>query len=250
MSVNAKLLAVFQIERQIQGLSTRLRAAERFLTEQTRQVDELTTKLTSLESQKKQLAASVAERESEAARLNARLEELREKMNTAGTNREYQAFLGEINTIKDSKTEVDEQVLSLLGDVESIDAEMATTSDQLSERKTLQKRAQTEKAEREGEISSRMDELSSEREEASKDVPRDKLQMLESLVSERGDEAMASIEILDKRRHEVSCQSCMMAVPVEIVSSLMRNEVTMCPNCGVLLYIEEAAAAKLAPAKR
>lgn len=250
MSVNAKLLAVFRVEKQIQGLRSRLRGSERFLAEQTRQVDTLTQTVGSLEGQRKQLAAKILERESEAQRVDARMTELREKMSSASTNREYQGFLTEINTLKTSKSEVDDEVLGLMTQAEELDQQLEGAKAQLGERETLKAKAGDDRAEREKEIADRLAELEGERAEAAKDVPKDKLAMLESLVAERGDEAMASIDILDKRRHEACCEGCMMTLPVEVLSSLMRNVVTNCPNCGVLLYIEEAAAAKLAPAKR
>ena len=48
------------------------------------------------------------------------------------------------------------------------------------------------------------------------------------------EDAMASIEVLDKRRHEISCTACMMTLPVETLNSLLTGSLTNCPSCGCL----------------
>lgn len=250
MGPNLKLLAVFRVEKQIQGLRSRSRSAERFFAEQTRRLDELATTLSSLEGQHRQLRATISEREGEVARIDERMEQARDRMNNSQTNKEYQALLVEVNTLKIDKTKIDEETLSKLSESEGLEAEIEKVKSEIAERETLQKRAAAEKAEREAESSGRLDELLAERAEAAADVRADHLELLESLVAERGDEAMAEIEIMDKRRHEVSCGACMMALPVQILSRLLSHEVTLCPNCGCLLYISEAAAEKLAPAAK
>lgn len=250
MSANQKLLAVFRVEKQIQGLSSRARAAERFFAEQTRQLGLLNERLDSLRTQQRQLKASVAEREGEMARIDERADQARERMNNSQTNKEYQALLVEVNTAKVDRTKIEEEVLSKMGEAERIEAEIAEIETQIAEREALRDRASKEKAEHEAESAGRLAELRAERDRAADDVRKDHLEMLEDLVNERGDEAMANIEIMDKKRHEISCGGCMMALPVQILSGLLSNEVTLCPNCGCLLYIDEAAAEKMAPAAK
>src|SRR3954469_19618533 len=100
MSVTESLLRVFRVDQQLQGLQSRLRAAERFLGEQTKQLQTLDSKREALASQLKQSQVAVANHEGEMARIDARIEQLREQMNAARTNKEYKAFLTEVNTLK------------------------------------------------------------------------------------------------------------------------------------------------------
>ncbi|MEO1511874.1 MAG: hypothetical protein AAFU70_07370, partial [Planctomycetota bacterium] len=104
MTVTDKLLRVYRVDRQIDGLKSRLRAAERFLNEQTRLLKELDTRSDSLDTQLRQLKASMADAEGEAQALDQKVTELRERMSTAANNKEYQALLTEVNTFKDQKT--------------------------------------------------------------------------------------------------------------------------------------------------
>ena len=100
MDVTAKLLAVFQVDKQLRGLKSRLTAAERFLGEQSKELSGLDAKQHALETQLKAVTAQTMGAEGEAKRLEARIAGIREQMNNAKTNREYQAFLVEMNTFK------------------------------------------------------------------------------------------------------------------------------------------------------
>src|SRR6185295_7164516 len=109
-----KLLRVFRVDQQLQGLQSRLRAAEKFLEEQTKQLQQIETKRDTVHTQLKQMQATVADHEGEMARLDARVEQLREQMNAARTNKEYKAFLTEINTIKADRSAAETAALEVM----------------------------------------------------------------------------------------------------------------------------------------
>ena len=106
MTVTDKLLRVYRVDRKIDGLKSRLRGAERFLGQQNEQIETLGKRATVIESQIRQLKASQADAEGEAAQHEAHINELRERMNSASTNKEYKALLAEVNTFKDKKAEL------------------------------------------------------------------------------------------------------------------------------------------------
>lgn len=251
MSQIDKLLAVYKIERQLRGLQSRLRTAERFLQEQERQLVGIGSQRESLESQLRQLEASAREREGEMALLDERIEKLRNQMNTASTNKEYQALLVEVNGQKVEKGRVEEEAIEMMEKVDQVKAELEGTTQQHAERQKIRDVAQTDRAQRSDEIKDRVAELQAERERVAAEVEPRILAQLEKLLEERDEDAMASIEVLDKRRHEISCMACMMTLPVEQLSSLLSGVLTTCPNCGCFLYLDEEATAKLgAGAKR
>jgi len=71
------------------------------------------------------------------------------------------------------------------------------------------------------------------------------------LVETLDDEAMAPIEIQDRKRHEFTCGACMMSLPVETMSSLMASgEITRCVSCGCVLYLEESNREAMTAGKR
>ena len=60
---------------------------------------------------------------------------------------------------------------------------------------------------------------------------------------------MAPIEEQDRKRHEMTCGSCMMSVPVETLSALLSgSRLIRCVSCGCILYMEKELAALMQPA--
>ena len=247
MSVTKQLLDVFRVDKLLRGLRSRLEAAERFLSQQAAQLAELEKQKTTLETQAKQLKATIANEEGEAARLEARIAIIREQMNSAKTAKEYNAFLTELNTYKDQKGQFEEKTLGAMSKVEEIDKTLSTIAAQHGERVKIVGTARSDRDLRESEIKDRVAELQAQRDTLTAAMPAKELNMLEQLIKARGDEAMAPIEVLDRRAHEGSCSACMMAVPVEAVSALMGGKLVTCPNCRCILYIEEETFAKKKP---
>ncbi len=240
MTVTEKLLQVFRVDLQLRGLQTRLTAAESFLVQQNKQISQIDTQRNALESQLRQLKASLADAEGEVARLDERAAKLREQMNAAGTNKEYQAFLNELKGLEQQKGEAESQALEHMTKVEELTAELDQLNTSRGERDAMQSVALQDRDARAAEIKDRLAELTAERSALAKDAPDDALRTLEKLLARMGDEAMAPVQIEDKRRMEFSCGSCMMSIPIELVSTLLsRGDVTTCASCGAILYLAE-----------
>jgi len=251
MSETAKLLKVFLVDKQLSGLTARLRAAERFLGEQTSQLSSLEASKQTIESQLKHLGASVANQEGEMARLDARIEQLRNQMNSAQTNREYKAFLTEINTIKADRSKIETVALEQMAQIDALRAQSASIDAELAERKRMQSVAADDKTKRAEEIRERVEALKQERDALAREVPAQVLAMYTSLFARRDEESMAAVEVQDRKRHEFTCGSCMMSIPVETVNRLMTHgTITRCVSCQCILYMDAAATEAMQPAKR
>ncbi|GJM19167.1 MAG: hypothetical protein DHS20C14_13800 [Phycisphaeraceae bacterium] len=250
MGVTDKLHRVFEVDRQMRGLQSRLRAAERFLAEQERQIGELETSLASLKSQLRQLTASSSNSEGEVTRLDAHIEELRERMNNATNNKEYKALLTEVNTFKEQKTAAEGEAVGQLETVDRLKEQVASHEESLAERTKVRKVAKSDRDQRADEIKDKLAELQGQREALVADVPAHVMSVYVELIEVREDEAMAPIEIADRKRHEYHCGSCMMSLPVETMSALLSHgELTRCVSCGCILYLEESTREAMA-AKR
>ncbi|PHQ81784.1 MAG: hypothetical protein COB69_03730 [Phycisphaera sp.] len=251
MNETKKLLAVYQTEQKLRGLQARLGAAERFLSEQERRLTTLGEQHGSFESQLRQIDASTKESEDEMARMDERMEKLREEMNNARTNKEYQAFLVEVNGLKIERGRVEEEVLGLLEQADAVKTEIEQSVTSKDERQKVRDVAKQDRDTRHGEIKNRVKELEIERDQLAGEVNPRILFELQRLLDDRDEDAMAGIEIIDKKRHEISCASCMMSLPIELLSKLLSGALTSCSNCGCFLYLDEDTAAELQPtAKR
>lgn len=247
MSESANLLRLFRVDQQIRGLRSRLTSAEKFLAEQQRQHSELSERLASLTASLKQSKTSGAGQEGEAARIETRMAALREQMNTARTNKEYSAFLLEINALKAQKEAAEKLQLEQMEQGEVYNKQHKEMQAQLEQRAGVLAKAKADRSAKEAEIKDRLNELTKQREEVKSTVDAEHVRMLEDLIYRLGDDAMSQVEEIDRRNHEWSCGGCRMAVPAEILSHLARNHVVRCPSCRCILYTEQDVVSKKLP---
>ncbi|RMH13971.1 MAG: hypothetical protein D6695_02505 [Planctomycetota bacterium] len=246
MHVTQQLLKVFRVDQQIQGLEGRLKSAERFLDEQVRQLAKIESTRATIEGQLRQLRASIANIEGETSQIDEHIAELRERMNSAKTNKEYKALLTEVNTFKERRNALDESELEHLDKVEKLEAQLSELEASHEAREKMRTVAEQDRGKRAEEIRDRLEALKAERAKLASEVPADALDVYERLFEERGEDAMAPLVVVDRKRHEYICGSSMMSVPMETAMSLMSGKLTLSPNDGCILYLTEEAAEALA----
>lgn len=250
MDVTNRLLRVYQIDRQLAGLQSRLRAAERFFAEQSKQLAILDAKHAALDRQIKQINAAVANLENDTRSTDERLEQIREQMNAARTNKDYKTYLTEVNTLKADKGKVEEEAIAQMARADELKAQLAELETQRAERSKMRDVAESQCAERKAEIADHVEELKNERTEAAADVPANMLSDYELLYEHREEEAMAPMEITDVKRHEYHCGACMMAVPMQSGVALLTGQFTNCPNCQCILYLSAETAEAITPTSK
>jgi uncharacterized protein len=240
MTVTASLLSLFRVDQQLRGLRTRLDAAERFLKSQSDQHQDLVSRFTAMELQVRTAKAAIGSDESETATIDARMANLREQMNAARTNKEYSAFLTELNTLKTQKEGIEQRELEQMEKLQALEKQLAELAVQREERAKVAGQAKTDRDARETEIGGRLTELAAQRAKLAGDVPKDALKVFEDLVRLRGDEAMAQVEVLDRRAHEYTCGSCQMTLPVETLNHIVKGTLVRCANCQCILFSADA----------
>jgi uncharacterized protein len=241
MGVTSKLLRLYRVDQQLNGLKRRLRAAERYLAQQDRELSSLDERCTALETQKRQLESAIHNDETEAKALEQRIETSRDRMNNAQTSKEHSALLTEVNTLKADKGRIEERVLENMQALETIREELETVAKDRAEREKVKTIATTDRDERQSEIAERVAELEEQRKEALADVPASALGVYEQLLEQfdDDDEVMAPVEEQDRRNREYTCGACYTHLPVEQVNVLLnRGDLQRCPSCSVILFME------------
>ncbi|GJQ28445.1 MAG: hypothetical protein HBSAPP03_03290 [Phycisphaerae bacterium] len=251
MNVTAKLERLFQVEKQARGLRGRLDSAERFLAEQTKELAALDAKKAALESQVKSLLAASGDAEGESKRLEARMTTIRGQMDQAQTTKQYQAFLVEMNTLKTDQGKAETAALEAMTKVEDVRKQLAEIEALRATRDQVRKVAVTERDARQAEIQTRLTELQAQRQTLAADVPADALSLLNTLLKNHGDDAMAPVQVEDRKRHEYTCGACQMSISIEAVSGLLsKGSLTRCGSCQCILYLDEAAQKALEPPEK
>lgn len=248
MTVTEQLVRVFLVDKQLRGLQSRLGGAEKFLKEQSTQLQDLAGKQASLETQQKQFVAKIKDGEGEMARLDARITALRTQMDNAQTNKEYQALLTEVNTHKVDREKIEATTLELMAKLEEVRKQLTQIEGLTQERERVKQVAADDRSKKQSEIQERLDELKAERARLAADVPQDVMLILDRLILQRGDDAMAPVEVQDAKRHEFNCGACMMSLPVDVVFALMTSgRMTKCSSCGCLLHVDEESVRVITP---
>lgn len=247
MSVTAKLLSVFRVEQMLRGLKSRLNTAEKFLVDQERLLKALDAEHQKTAAELKQLKTSIAGEEGETSAIDARMEKLREQMNNSKTNKEYSAFLAELNTLKAKKEEIEKNEMEEMTRVEELQKKNDERATARDERARIVEKARADRDARAVEIKDRVDELTARRNELARDIPAEALKMLHDALTIHGDEAMSPVEVVDRRNHEWSCSNCQMTLPVETVNAISMHKLTRCISCKCVLFTEEDVVSKKKP---
>jgi predicted nucleic acid-binding Zn-ribbon protein len=248
MNVTEQLLRVFQVDQQIRGLQSRLNAAETFLKSQQKDLAEIAAAKKAVEATLLQHTLVASDNEGEVKRLDEKLSTLRTQMNSAQTNKEYQAFLVELNTFKTARDKHEVVALEAMTKVEELRKQVAELDAKAQQRDQVRDVAAKERDARFAEIETRLNELKAEREKHTADVPENDMRMFQRLLDQRGDQAMGSVEIIDRKRHEYNCGVCYMALPMEAVSGLLSGgKLTRCSSCQCVLYLNADAMKAMQP---
>ncbi len=160
-------------------------------------------------------------------------------LNQARTNKDYSAILTKINTQKADKSKLEDQILNLMGQIDTyqaalreIETDIETDQQKLDD---LELQSQ-EKQQVEQKI---LDALLKQRQDASGHVPGEQRALFDRLAERYDGEVLAKIEPNEKRRSEHTCGGCFMSIPLEIINSLMsRDDVQVCANCGRILVLD------------
>lgn len=240
MSITDRLLSLYRIDQQIQGLTTRVSAARRYAQAQTQQMSDLEARRAAAQAQARQLAATAANLETDVKGLDERIESLRKRMNEANSAKEYKATLTELNTVKADRERIETEAIEALGKVDAMNAQIAEIEAQIEQRRKVHEVAVRQLEREESEIAERLAELKDSRQAAVSAVPSEVMADFEQLARRNDGEAMAEIVEEDRKRQEYCCGACNMTVPVEVVSVLLRRAgLANCPSCRRILYMSD-----------
>jgi predicted nucleic acid-binding Zn-ribbon protein len=200
----------------------------------------LAAKLAAAQKSQKELQAKAGNLDLDLKTRDAHIEKLRTQQQTAKNNKEYQAFLIEINTAKVDKTKVEEEAMRVMEQVDKASAESAALTTQLeAERKRLTELAaqidDTLKA-----LQAEVDALMPARREAAAALPPKVLAEFDRLADRFDGEALSALARPDRRREEYLCTSCNMDLVTDVYNKLhSRDELVFCPSCRRILFIPE-----------
>jgi predicted nucleic acid-binding Zn-ribbon protein len=250
MSLQDDLRKLFALDTQLRGMRTRLDNATGRVKRQQTKLDQLNRQLAELVDQHKHAMAKAITAEKTAKEGDEKVEHLREQMNNAKNNKEYEAMRDQIATLKLEKGKTEDEAIKQMEKSEQLAAQVAAAQAAAAEQAKAVALAENEVKESRAELGTRLDELTVERDNAAKIIPEKMLAEFNKIADIHDGEAMAPVVVESHKHREYSCGGCQLSLPVERVSSLMRvnDYLITCTNCGRILFIEKQTF-QTAPAK-
>jgi len=195
--------------------------------------DELKTAQMKVEKEKEIIEELEKERKKKEKELETdkdKIKKLEAKLYELKTNKEYQAFLKEIEAVKAANDRTEEDILVLMDKVEDIKKDHISSTSYL---KIREKEIEVEKTKIEKDIQS-MDKIITELK-----TERDNLL---SIVNER---LRSTYLVLREKRNGIAvstakngvCLGCFMNIPPQLFIEVTKNrQLIQCPSCGRILY--------------
>jgi len=235
---NNALVKLYQADQQLREAQTRLDSVTRNVRLQEKKVLDLTAREAAAKTELTRLKAHGAELDLENKAREEKIEKLREQQTQAQTNKEYQAFLVQINTLKVDKGKVEEEQLETMEKVEKLSAEADVLSTQKSTETTKLETMKSQIDSQVKDLSAEIDALRPAREEAANAVPLKALDTFNRLGERYEGESLEAIDKPHPKREEYIATSCNIDLTVDVYNRLhSRDDLVFCPGCGRILYI-------------
>jgi predicted nucleic acid-binding Zn-ribbon protein len=203
------------------------------------QMDELEKKFVELsavvETKREQLEALRKRRKEKDKQLQAGQETLkktRDRLLEVKTNREYQSMLKEIETFETKNSRVEDEIISLLEELDVFEKELNTQEADLDAQR---RRYEEDKASMTKELNSIAEELdlcARKSEAVRKKIPADTLRKYEQIKNAARGVAVVSV-------WKEVCDGCHMSIPPQLYNELQKSNVLItCPSCSRIIYWE------------
>jgi uncharacterized protein len=182
-------------------------------------------KIESLEKMRRQKEGQLVLEQEKIKRTEGRMFEVK-------TNKEYQALLSEIETIKETQSREEEEILRLMDEIDEVrkslqkkEKEVTVTLEKIEkERKGLEEKLAHEEVD--------WKKQTERREKVSKQLESNLLRLYNTLMERRHGVGVVGVK-------NETCQGCFVHIPPQMFIEAQKNSALIqCPNCNRILYWE------------
>jgi len=215
------------LEAEKRSLPLQRRKAEAELQAAREKPDELANEIKTLrvELGKKELDLRVRE---------GHLAQLRVRLNSATSNKEYRAIKQEIGSAEADKSLLEDEILVLMTKCDELEASREKAKEHLEQEKKKQQQALKQIEQREIRLDSQIRELLELRKNLARQVDPEVFSIYDRLIERHKTDAVVPVSA-----REMVCTGCHISVQVQTINLLMKNdEIVRCKSCGRILYLE------------
>ena len=244
---NLALLQLFRVDSDLRKANDDLDQATRGLRIQKKRAELAEQAHAATGTKLKQVKAKQMELDSDLKQRDEHIEHLRLQQQEAQNNRQYQAFLGEINTQKVERSRVEDDSTNKLQEIDVLTAQLEQQAQAAKDERRQAEELEANIGTTTAELQSRIDALQPTRDAAADKVPAGPRAAFERLADNYDGEALAPIGHIEGKEERYYCTACNMELVVDVYNRLRtRDDVVTCPGCGRMLYIPEELTPEMA----
>lgn len=228
-----KLVDLQKIDYEIYNLRRELKEKPDFIAQLKDKFENSKAGLAKLEDNLKNLLVDRKAKELELQSKEAEIARANTQLSSLKTNKEYQAKLNEIEHLKADKSVIEEKILILFDEGDTINALLAKEKQAVSEeeKKFLIQKKEVDLLSQE--IQDKLKVLEAKRNQISPEINPTYLSRYERILENKGGLALVPI-----KAH--CCGGCFMNVPEQVVNEIkMHDRFIFCEMCARILYLED-----------
>lgn len=158
----------------------------------------------------------------------------RMRMNRIKNSKELQALQREIDLMRQSNGELEEELIKIMQEIDAIKASIQSKEAEMA---ALREAWQSQQQELEGQIrgiDQAVSEALSRRQSIAANLARDLISRYELIFSRRGGTAVVEVA-------GGICQGCFMNIPPQLSNEIIRSDkIHLCPSCQRIVYVKPA----------
>ena len=234
------LQKLHRLHRQLSDLRVRLERGPKQIAARESNIANQQEQLTRLQGESKAFRAATDAKQLQFKSKEDKVRELRVKLNSANSNREYQALKDQIAADEMGNSVLADEILEAMEKTDSLQAGIVAAAASLAKTKADMEKARVEIAQREPAIQGDVERLEAELRDCEALLPEDTREVYQRLVRHHGEEALAPIveQSFDGDKQPF-CGGCNQQITINMYNALTLNRPIFCKSCGRMLYLPE-----------
>jgi len=218
-------LKIKDLETEVAAIPLKLQEFDRAIGARRMETKQLRAAIDEIKKAQRQIERQLDQKQGELTKYNAQLPMIK-------TNREYKAILVEIDSAEKEISDLEEDVLTKMAEVEEMERKATAKEEEVTraEEETNKEKANLE--EKQKELEDILKGSRSTRESIASNVDEALLGRYDRIRIHKGGLALSHID-------DESCGACHVALPPQVVNEVIGGKIKSCPSCNRLLYWNE-----------
>ena len=231
-SATATIKHLHQIHTQLEQSREELAKGPRQIAVRKKMIQQKQVELAQHQEEIKQVKLQSERKSLDLKSLEKKLDDLKGKLNTASSNREYEIFSGQIQADTMAKSVLEDEIIELFEKIEVMSQQVPEMQQALQTSESDLQKYATDFEVRSQELHSQIEQLEKDLLSAEKILPQDPAEKYKRLVKSRGSRSLAQVV-------NNSCSSCFVQMTAQQKILIKSTAFVFCSNCGALLYLDD-----------